>query len=343
MCNNCCYNPVLNSYGRVSVYARSLNFLGDHMQYRRLGDAGMKVSAVSLGGWINFGKNKAEQDMARDIIKTAYDSGINFFDLADVYEKGDAETQMGKILADYDRHTLVVSTKAYWPMSDDINDRGLSRKHLMESIDKSLMRLGMDYVDIYFCHRPDPLTPMRETVMAMHSIIEQGKALYWGTSEWSGQQITEAHALCDKMNLHLPKTEQPQYSMLARTPVEPDVLPAAEARGIGLVTWSPLGMGMLTGKYDDGIPEDSRFAKESWAKDRFISDENVAKVKQLKPIADELGISRAQLALAWILRHSAVSSVITGATRPSQVEDNVKAADVQLSAEVIEQIEAILS
>lgn len=313
------------------------------MQYRRLGNAGMKVSAVSLGGWINFGKNKAEQEAARNIIKTAYDSGINFFDIADVYEKGDAETQMGKILADYPRHTLVVSTKAFWPMSDDINDRGLSRKHLMESIDKSLMRLNMDYVDIYFCHRPDPDTPMRETVMAMHSIIEQGKALYWGTSEWSGQQITEAHALCDKMNLHFPKTEQPQYSMLVRNPVESDVLPAAQARGLGLVTWSPLAMGMLTGKYDEGLPEDSRFAKESWAKDRYLNEANAAKVKALKPIADELGISRAQLALAWILRNDGVSSVITGATRPSQVEDNVKAADVSLSAEIIAQIDDILN
>lgn len=313
------------------------------MQYRRLGDAGMKVSSVSLGGWINFGKNKAEQELAKSIIKTAYDSGINFFDIADVYEKGDAETQMGKILADYARHTLVVSTKVFWPMSDDVNDRGLSRKHIMESIDKSLQRLNMEYVDIYFCHRADPNTPMRETVMAMHDVIEQGKALYWGTSEWTADQIVEAYALCDKMNLHYPKTEQPQYSMLYREPVESSVLPASQARGIGLVPWSPLAMGMLTGKYDDGVPEDSRFGKESWAKDRYMNESSAAKVKQLKPIADELGITRAQLALAWVLRHEGVSSVITGASRPSQVEDNVKAAEVVLSAEIIDQIEAILA
>jgi aryl-alcohol dehydrogenase-like predicted oxidoreductase len=228
-------------------------------------------------------------------------------------------------------------------MSDDINDRGLSRKHIMESIDKSLTRLGTDYVDIYFCHRPDPNTPMRETVMAMNSLIEQGKVLYWGTSEWTATQITEAHALCERYGWHLPKTEQPQYSMLYREPVESHILPATEPRGIGLVVWSPLGMGMLTGKYDDGIPEDSRFAKEEWARKQFINDKNVERVRQLKPIADDLGITRAQLALAWVLRHSGVSSVITGATRASQVTDNVQAAAVELSADVIGKIEEILA
>ena len=313
------------------------------MQYRRLGNAGMKVSAVSLGGWINFGEGKVERDIARKIVETAYEQGINFFDLADAYGNGGAEEQMGKILKQYPRHTLVISSKLFWPMSDDVNDRGLSRKHIMESIDKSLKRLGTDYLDIYFCHRPDPETPIRETAQAMNTLIEQGKVLYWGTSEWQAAQLVEAYDLCDRYGWHLPKTEQPQYSMLYREPVESQILPATEPRGIGLVTWSPLAMGMLTGKYDEGVPQDSRFHRESWAKDQFFNEANVQKVRRLEPIANELGLTRAQLALAWVLRQTGVSSVITGATRPEQVLDNVKAADVELTAEVIEQIEAILS
>jgi voltage-dependent potassium channel beta subunit len=312
------------------------------MQYRRLGNAGMKISAVSLGGWINFGEGKVAADAARRVVETAYENGINFFDLADAYGQGGAEQQMGEVLKQYPRHTLVISTKVFWPMSDDVNDRGLSRKHLLESIDKSLQRLGTDYVDIYFCHRPDPETPIRETAQAMHTLIEQGKVLYWGTSEWSAAQITEAYELCDRYGWHLPKVEQPQYSMLFREPVESQILPTTEPRGIGLVTWSPLAMGMLTGKYDDGVPADSRFEREAWARERFLTEENVEKVHQLKPIADELGLSRAQLALVWILRQSGVSSVITGATRPEHVLDNVKAAEVALSAETIERIEGIL-
>lgn len=313
------------------------------MQYRRLGNAGMKVSAVSLGGWINFGEGKVERDTARKVMETAYEQGINFFDLADAYGGGKAEEQMGEVLKQYPRHTLVISSKLFWPMSDDVNDRGLSRKHIMESIDKTLKRLGTDYIDIYFCHRPDPETPIRETAQAMNTLIEQGKVLYWGTSVWSAAQITEAYDICDRYGWHLPKTEQPQYSMLYRETVEGEILPATEPRGIGLVVWSPLAMGMLTGKYDEGIPDGSRFKREEWAKDEFFNDENVDKVRRLKPIADELGLSRAQLALAWILRHSGVSSVITGATRPEHVLDNVKAAEVELSSEVIEQIETVLS
>jgi voltage-dependent potassium channel beta subunit len=313
------------------------------MQYRRLGNAGMKVSAVSLGGWINFGEGKVERDTARKIVETAYEQGINFFDLADAYGRGGAEEQMGKVLKQYPRHTLVISSKLFWPMSDDVNDRGLSRKHIMESIDKSLERLGTDYLDIYFCHRPDPDTPIRETAQAMNTLIEQSKVLYWGTSEWQAAQIVEAYELCERYGWHLPKTEQPQYSMLYREPVESQILPATESRGIGLVTWSPLAMGMLTGKYDEGVPQDSRFYRESWAKEEFFNEDNVNKVRRLQPIAAELGLTRAQLALAWVLRQTGVSSVITGATRPEQVLDNVKAAEVELTAEVVEQIEAILS
>lgn len=313
------------------------------MEYRRLGDSGLKLSAISLGGWINFGEGKVAQEAAEKIVATAYEQGINFFDLADIYGNGEAERQMGSLLLHYPRHTLVVSTKVYWPMSADINDRGLSRKHILESIDKSLQRLGMPYIDLYFCHRPDPETSIRETVQAMNTLIEQGKALYWGTSEWAAHQIVEAYELCQRYGWHLPKVEQPQYSMLWRRPVENQILPAAEPRGIGLVVWSPLAMGMLTGKYDDGLPQDSRFYREPWAKERYLNQKSAEQVRQLKPIADTLGINRAQLALAWVLRHAGVSSVITGATRPEQVIENVQAANVHLSPETLAQIEQILA
>jgi len=305
------------------------------MQYRRMGDSGMKISAVSLGSWRNFGTGRVAADTVRAIMETAYDQGINFFDIADMYGVGGAEEQMGRVLSQYPRHTLVISTKLYWPMSDDVNDRGLSRKHVMESIEKSLRRLGTDYVDIYFCHRPDPETPIRETVMAMQTLIEQGKVLYWGTSEWQATQILEAYDLCDRYGWHLPKVEQPEYSMLKREPVEGQILPVTAPRGIGLVVWSPLAMGMLTGKYDDGIPADSRFGREEKWRQRFVTEANAARVRKLKPIADELGITRGQLALAWILRHKGVSSAIIGATRPEQVVENVKAAEVTLSADVV--------
>jgi voltage-dependent potassium channel beta subunit len=313
------------------------------MQYRRLGNAGMKVSSVALGGWINYGEGKVPEDAARKVVATAYEHGINFFDLADIYGKGEAEKQMGGLLRSYPRHTLVISTKVFWPMSDDVNDQGLSRKHIMESIDKSLQRLGTDYVDIYFCHRPDPETPLLETARAMHDLIQQGKVLYWGTSEWSATQLVEVTALCERHNLYPPQAEQPQYSMISREPVEEHILPVTSPRGIGLVVWSPLGMGMLTGKYDEGIPEGSRFANEPWAKEQFVTEQNAAMVRQLKPIADMMGISRAQLALAWVLRHSGVSSVITGSTKPSQVEENVRAAEVVLTSDVLGEIDRILN
>lgn len=313
------------------------------MQYRRLGSAGMKVSAVSLGGWINYGEGKVAQDEARRVVETAYENGINFFDLADIYGRGEAEKQMGAVLQQYPRHKLVISSKVFWPMSDDVNDRGLSRKHIMESIDRSLRNLGTDYLDIYFCHRYDVDTPVLETVRAMTDLVRAGKVLYWGTSEWTGAQLKEACDLAEKYNLVPPQTEQPQYSMLWRHVVEPDVLPIAEPRGIGLVVWSPLGQGMLTGKYDEGVPADSRFAREDWAAKRFLTEENAAKVRKLKAVADGLGISRGQLALAWVLRQPGVSSAIIGATKAAQVLENVTAANITLSADVQAEIEAILA
>ncbi len=313
------------------------------MQYRRLGDSGMKISTIALGGWINFGENKVDDDIARQVVETAYAQGINFFDIADVYGKGEAEKQMGAVLKQYPRHTLVISTKVFFPMSDHINDRGLSRKHIFESIDRSLKNIGTDYIDIYFCHRPDPETPIIETARAMNDLINMGKVLYWGTSEWTPAQITEAYEIAMRYGWHPPKTDQPQYSMLHRERIENQVLPVTVPRGIGLVVFSPLGQGMLTGKYDDGVPSDSRFAREQWAADRFINERNASIVRNLKPIADGLGITRAQLALAWVLARTGVSSAITSATRPEQVIDSAKAADVRLTADVVNEIERVLS
>ena len=312
------------------------------MQYRRLGAAGMKVSALSLGGWINYGEGKVAEDEAQRVVEFAYEHGVNYFDLADVYGRGKAEEQMGAVLKQFPRHTLVIATKVFWAMSDDVNDRGLSRKHIFESIDKSLKRLGTDYVDIYFCHRPDPETPMIETIRAMDDLIRMGKVLYWGTSVWTGAQLREAYALCERYGLYPPQVEQPQYSMLYREHFETDILPTAAQLGIGLVLWSPLAFGMLTGKYDDGVPPDSRFAREDWAKERMMTEENVQRVRNLKKIADELGVTRSQLALAWTLRHPGVSSAIMGATKVSQLEDNLKAIELTLSDDVLSAIEQAL-
>lgn len=315
------------------------------MQYRRLGNTGMKVSAISLGAWTTFGDSVQDKKLITSIVEKALESGVNFFDNADAYARGKAESFMGEVFNDLgpERSSLVLSSKVYWPMSDDINDRGLSRKHVLESIDKSLERMQTDYLDIYFAHRYDPETPLEETVEAFSDIVKSGRALYWGTSEWSAAQIAEAHTFAKANGLVAPVTEQPQYSMLYRERVEEQILPVTEAKGIGLVVWSPLAMGMLTGKYDAGVPEGSRFANNDSFASRFLNDENSQKVKQLKSVADELGATRAQLALAWVLRQKGVSSVITGATKVSQLEDNVKAAEFELSAEQIEAIDAILA
>lgn len=313
------------------------------MQYRRLGGAGMRVSSVSLGGWVNFGASRMPGESAQAIVQAAYDQGINFFDLADIYAGGEAETQMGKILAWFPRASLVISSKVFQRMSEEINDAGLSRKHIMTSIDNSLQRLGTDYLDIYFCHRPDPATPILETARAMDDLIHHGKILYWGTSEWSAAQLVEAYEVCERYRLHPPQTEQPEYSLLHRERVEEQILPVTEPRGIGLVVWSPLAQGMLTGKYDAGVPENSRIAKQEWARERFLHDDIVSKVRNLKAVADDLGITRGQLALAWVLRQPGVSSVITGATNVEQVAENVRAADVTLEAETLARIDAIMA
>jgi voltage-dependent potassium channel beta subunit len=312
------------------------------MKYRRLGDAGIKVSELSLGGWLTFGGSLKDQELAQSIITAAYDSGINFFDIADVYAAGESEKLMGSILKNFPRHTLVISSKVFWPMSDDVNDRGLSRKHIMESVHKSLQRIGTDYLDLYFCHRFDEETPVEETVRVMDDLIHQGKILYWGTSEWSAEQIQEALNVCERYNLYKPQVEQPHYSMLYRERVENEILPVTEPRGMGLVVFSPLETGMLTGKYDDGVPEDSRFAREEWLKDRHFVDAKLNAVRELKSIADELGVTRAQLALAWTLRQSGVSSAITGATKVEQIIETLPAIDISLDDDVLDRIDAIM-
>lgn len=312
------------------------------MEYRRLGNAGSKVSTISFGGWINF-ESKIPEDEARQIVRTAYEGGVNFFDLADVYGFGEAERWMGGMLAEYPRHTLVISSKVYFPMSDDPNDQGLSRKHIMESIDKSLERLGTDYLDIYFCHRADENTPLLETIRAMDDLVHQGKVLYWGVSEWAPELIEETMRLCERGGYVPPQVDQPRYSMLARENVEENILPVTQEYGLGLVVYSPLAMGMLTGKYDEGIPDDSRFAREPWAKENILTDENVRRVRELAVIAGELDVTRAQLALAWVLRKQGVSSVITSATKVRQIEENLEAANLTLADDVLAEIDRVLS
>ncbi len=312
------------------------------MEYRNLGKSGLKVSEVSLGGWVTFGQSVNDQQMVRDIVLKAYEQGVNFFDQADVYARGKSEEMMGEVLRELPRHTLVVSSKVYWPMSDDVNDRGLSRKHVLESIDKTLKRLGTDYLDIYFAHRYDDTVPMEEIVMAFDQVVRSGRAMYWGTSMWPAARIAQAVEFAKAHGLHAPVTEQPEYSMLRRERVENEILPYTEGAGVGLVVWSPLAMGLLTGKYDAGSSEGSRLSEnENWGKN-FLTESNIQKVRDLKPVADELGITRAQLALAWILRQPGVSSVITGATKVNQIEDTVKAAGVRLSADQISRIDEIL-
>lgn len=313
------------------------------MEYRNLGKSGLKVSEVALGGWETYGRSVNEAQLVRDIVMKAYEEGVNFFDQADVYARGKSEEMMGAVLRELPRHTLVISSKVFWPMSDDVNDRGLSRKHILESIDGSLKRLGTDYLDIYFAHRYDPDVPMEEIVMAFDQVVRSGRAMYWGTSMWPAARIAQAVEFARAHGLHAPVTEQPEYSMLRRERVEKEILPYTGDAGVGLVVWSPLAMGLLTGKYDEGKPEGARLTEnENWSKN-FLTDENIQKVRDLKPIADDLGITRAQLALAWILRQPGVSSVITGATKVSQIEDTVKAAGVRLSEDVNSKIESVLT
>jgi len=311
------------------------------MKYRKLGNSGLKVSEISLGSWLTYG-GYVEKENAVQSIRKAYELGINFFDTANVYERGAAEIVVGETLRDYPRDSYVLATKVFWPMGDGPNDRGLSRKHIMEQCHASLKRLGVDYVDIYYCHRYDPETPLEETLRAMDDLVSQGKVLYVGVSEWTATQMAEALALADKYLLDRIIVNQPIYNMFNRY-IEKEVIPLGERKGIGQVVFSPLAQGLLTGKYTsvDNIPQDSRAAKLDWVR-KGITEEKIAKVKALEGVAAELGISVGNLALAWVLRQPNVASALIGASRPEQVEENVKASGIVLSEEVLARIETIL-
>lgn len=314
------------------------------MHYRRLGKSGLKVSEISFGAWVTFG-NQVDVDLATKMIKKAYDQGVNFFDNADIYANGTAEEIMGQAIKDLPRETLVLSSKVFWPTMPDPNGRGLSRKHIMQSIRASLRRLDIDYLDIYYCHRYDPDTSLEEVVRTMNILIQQGKILYWGTSEWTAAQITKAFGIADRLNLIPPTVEQPQYNMFHRKRVEAELSPICKDLEIGLTTWSPLYFGILTGKYNQGIPKGSRASLEdmTWIQE-YLNEERIAKVQGLEKIAKELGITTAQLAIAWLLRRKEVSSVITGASRLEHLEENLKAVDAVslLTDNVLDTIEDVL-
>lgn len=311
------------------------------MEYRKLGSWGIRVSAFGLGGWLTFGGSVKDEKVVARIVRRAREAGVNFFDIADVYAKGEAERLMGKALLEHPRQHLVVSSKVFWPMSDEPNDRGLSRKHIMESVEASLRRIGTDYLDLYFCHRFDDEVPLEETVGAMDDLVRQGKVLYWGTSEWSGENLRISTRLARDAGAHLPVVEQPVYSLLERGKFETDVLPAALELGMGLVVWSPLASGVLTGKYDRGAPRGSRLEQVSWLAREYLKEEVLAPVRRMKEIADALSVSRAQLALAWAVRRRGVSSVILGATSIEQLDENLKSLDLEIPEDAGRALEEI--
>lgn len=312
------------------------------MEYRKLGRTGLKVSALSLGAWLTYGSSRVEFETAKDCIRTAIDHGVNFIDVADIYARGEAEKVVGQVMKDYKRSDLVISTKAYWPMSDNVNNRGLSRKHLFESVHASLKRFETDYLDIFFCHRYDYETPVEETVRALDDLVRQGKVLYWGTSMWSAANINEAVGVAKSVGAYAPVTEQPLYNMLDREQVEVEVEDVVAMHGIGLVVWSPLAQGVLTGKYNDGVPENSRASHIEWMKDQ-LNEERLNKVRALTAVAERIGATPSALALAWAMKHPSVSSVITGASKPAQVIENLKAFDVRITSELDAEIEGILN
>ncbi len=320
------------------------------MEYRFLGRSGLKVSALSFGSWVTFGE-QVDTDLAYNQMKTAYDAGVNFFDNAEGYEGGKSETIMGEVIkkAEWKRSDLVLSTKIFWG-GDGPNDTGLSFKHIKEGTEASLKRMQTEYVDLLFCHRPDLHTPIEETVWAMNQMINEGKALYWGTSEWSAEQIRKAFDFARQEHLRPPLMEQPQYNMFHRDRVESEYNMLYKDFGLGTTIWSPLASGLLTGKYNDGIPEGSRLGLEkySWLKEILLETEDgrsrLKKVKKLAPVAKDLGITMPQMALAWCLKNPNVSTVITGASNVKQVEQNMSAMDVvgKLNDEVMEKIDEIL-
>ncbi len=315
------------------------------MLYRRLGNTGLKVSEISLGSWLTYG-NAVENETAVQTIDKAYELGINFFDTANAYNRGEAEKVVGAALRKYDRSSYVLATKVFFPMGEGPNDRGLNRKHVLEQANASLKRLGLDYVDILYCHRYDPETPVEETLRAFNDLMRQGKVLYAGISEWSAAQIEEAMHVADKYLLDRFVVNQPQYSMLYRK-IEEEVIPVSKKHGVGQVVFSPLAQGLLTGKYKNlsDIPADSRAANDKM--NRFIkgllNEGTLEKVQKIGAIAQKLSIPMAQLALAWVLRQPNVASALIGASRPEQVAENAKASGYVLTEDILAEIEAALS
>ena len=315
-----------------------------------MGKSGLQLSVVSFGSWISF-KKQIDDTMADELMGIAYDNGINFFDNAEVYASGESEKMMGRVLKNknWDRTSFIVSSKVFfgWRSKETRpNQSGLSRKHVIEACNEALSRLQVDYLDLYFCHRPDKKTPIEETVWAMNTLIQQGKILYWGTSEWSGVEIMEAHRVAEHYRLIGPTMEQPQYNLFERNKIENELLIIYKTVGLGTTIWSPLAAGLLTGKYNDGIPEDSRFALEgfNWLSERWTTEDKIKKVKKLSDFAAKLGVSTAALSIAWCIKNPHVTTAILGATKKQQLLDNLKAVEVvdKLTPEVLEKIEKIM-
>lgn len=315
------------------------------MKYRNVGKSGIKVSEIALGSWMTNLAGSAQQDIAEEILHLAYEKGVNFFDCADAYSGGEAERFLGRVLKKYPRSSYVVSSKVFFPTGPSANDWGLSRKHIMENIDRSLRNLDMDYIDLYYCHRFDPTTPMEETLRCLSDLVTQGKILYYGVSEeWGAARLQKAQQIIKEYHLHPMTTLQPQYNMMDRY-IEHEIMDVCEEYGIGITPFSPLAQGLLTGKYKKGqpYPEGSRATHQADKQvNALLTDENLDKVEKLTKIAEELGTTMSVLALAWILRKSIVSSVITGASKPSQLQTNLAASELEIPQDALEEIEKIL-
>lgn len=320
------------------------------MEYRRLGKSGLQLSVLSFGSWVTFHK-QIDDSLSDELMGMAYDKGINFFDNAEVYARGESERMMGRVLKkkNWDRTSYVVSSKAFFGSrgpENKPNQTGLSRKHLTEACHEALQRLQLDYLDLYFCHRPDPNTPIEEVVWTMNMLIQQGKILYWGTSEWGAEEILEAHAVAEKYRLIGPTMEQPEYNLFNRIKVDKDFLPIYQRYGLGTTIWSPLASGLLTGKYNDGIPEGSRLSLEGfgWLKDKTYVEDKIAKVRALQAVANDLGCGLAELSIAWCISNPNVTTAILGATKKEQLEQNLKALEVfpRLNGDVLRRIEDVM-
>lgn len=320
------------------------------MEYRRMGKSGLQLSVVSFGSWVTFAK-QIDDHISDKLMSIAYENGINFFDNAEVYSRGESEKMMGRVLKSktWERTSYVISSKAFFGWRGEANkpnQTGLSRKHLMEACHEALHRFGTDYLDLFYCHRPDPNVPIEEVVRTMNTLIQQGKILYWGTSEWSGAEIMEAHLHAQRLGLEGPAVEQPQYNLFERYKMEVDYKPVFQNIGMGTTIWSPLASGLLTGKYNDGIPEDSRLALEGfeWLKDKTLSEQRIESVKKLNIVAQELNTSLATLAIAWCIKNPNVTTAILGATKEGQLKENLKAVEIyaQLTEELMLRIDEIM-